>query len=358
MFFYILCEPRYSASPWCKSILNGLENELNKRRLNFTFRCENDILESESGFAFLIGNNENWIEDIISKCTTKNIHPIVLSSQSEDRFIGRCSCVTSNLAQSLGKILGYFRDAGKISTALFGVNEVSLSNMTLLDSFKNILGDMFSDDCVFYNRGSIDECCKKFISNIDKYDSVICVNDFASIKLIKMISKAGKELPVISYGGSIIARNYYKNLMTVSMGYESYGRAAMNIYDILKSSDDLEYIRLTVKCKFDERILKMFNKYGDTSVYVESSNEHEDIRFYSDDSIIEMFKIENMLSMCDDIDFMIITHLFEKESYETIAEKLFCSVNTIKYRVKKMKENSGYSSKDKMMDVIKEYCGL
>lgn len=355
---YVLIEPLFSDSPWGRIIFDGLKNELVRRKQKYLTDIGTDGNISERGFAFLIGNNGNWLEENIIKCEKNSIHPIILSSLSEAKFYGRCSTVSSNIRQSMIKVLDYLKMHGKESTALFGVNVFSLTNMMQLENYRCYTGKDFSDDSVYYNNGSVDECSNRLISDIAKFDSVIGVNDFATIHLLKKLADAGKNLTVVSYGNSELAKKYYPDLFSVSMGYENYGKAAFDIYETLKNNAETDYIMTTVKCRLDDKFLsESDNGCSQVKRYVPSA-ETKDLCFYSDDEIMDMLNIENMLHYCDNIDYEIINLLLNGLSYEEIAEKLFCAVNTVKYRVKKMKSNCLCESKSKMMRILKNYCGI
>lgn len=78
--------------------------------------------------------------------------------------------------------------------------------------------------------------------------------------------------------------------------------------------------------------------------------------FYGDNEMSELIRIENMLLSCDEIDSEIINLLMSGYSYEEIAEKLYCALNTVKYRVRKMKDTCKCDSKRALVDMIKGYC--
>jgi len=356
--YHIFTEPLFVNSPWCKGIFDGLVAELAKRRSDFSYFPSGYMNLEKNSFAFLIGNNECWLESTIRVCEEHCIHPIILSCQSDNKFIGRCSCVSSNVMHSMSVVINYLKENGRTSTALFGVNKVSLTNMTQLECYKKILGDTYDESCVYFNTGSVDECSDRFINELDKYDSIIGVNDFATVQLIKKLSVLGKEIPVISYGSSELAKKFFPDLLSVSMGYEDYGAAALSICDALKGCSGIDYIRMVVKCKFDDILNGALNTRYEQAPRLDFFDADKDIDFYNDDDLLEMLNIENMLLACDETDNEIIKLLLADMSYEQIAEKLYCAPNTVKYRVKKMKENCVSKTKNEMVSILRNYCEI
>lgn len=348
---YILSEPLFVVSTWYKTILKSLTDELNKKKYIYKIINTDEFYDdNESDYAFLIGTNKSWLDDRIALCMKRSIYPIVMSTQQEFSLNGTYSIVTSNLSVTMKRLISFLNYNGKCRTALFGVNSLSLTNMSILKQFadqKEIEG------CVYFNTGSVNVCAEQMVKDIDKYDSVISVNDFATILLIKKLNEAGKNTFLISYGGTRLAKKYYPELMSVSMGYENFGKAAICIMEALRTNPTFDSLTINVQSQFEN--IDFYNY--DNTLISESSDSFRlcDEKFYSDSEINDMIRIENMLLQCDDTDSEILNLLLSGNSYEEISEIVFCALNTVKYRVKKMKENCNCERKNEMIDLIKRY---
>lgn len=64
--------------------------------------------------------------------------------------------------------------------------------------------------------------------------------------------------------------------------------------------------------------------------------------------------IEILLSSCNLLDLKIILGLLENHSYATLAEKLYASINTIKYRVNHMIQVLGLHTKSEFVDTLNQ----
>ncbi len=358
MDLYILSEPLFVKSPWYKTICNGLVAELCRRKLPFT-DCDIDTLpqgvDGES-FAFLLGTNVKWLNECITSCGRLNIHPIVLGTQGNEGFGGICSAVTSNLSHSMSYLLSYLYSKGKRRTALYGVNRLSTTNLAQMEQFKGNTVIPSTDEDIYFNEGSISDCSDMFIDNIDRYDSVISVNDFATVSLMRKLNAAKKDILIVSYGGTRLAKKYFPELLTVSMGYDGFGKAAASICEMLNANKAIDCLTVQVKCVIENEAK---SGSGTSEAALEGDlhgNDSTDTRFYGDSEMNELIRIENMLILCDEIDSEIINLLMSGYSYEDIAEKLYCALNTVKYRVKKMKETCGCESKRELIGMIKSYC--
>ena len=356
IMYYILSEPFFTASPWYRIIYNSLTDELSRKKLQFIHSGSiiQPTFQQEKSYAFLIGTNAEWLNKNIEDCLNSDIHPIILSTQQNSQLNGIYSSVTSNLESSFEIVMKYLQSISKSRTALFGVNKLSLTNMTLFEKFKCY--NCYTSDSIYYNDGSVSNCADMFINDIDKYDSVISVNDFSSVFLLKKLSETKKDIFVISFGGTNLARKYYPWLATVSMGYENFGKAAVSLSEALKNNSAVDYMTYTVKCNFEN-----INPSANFNVLSEDSRisgNAYDKKFYADSEMNDMIRLENMLLNCDETDYKILNLLIRNYSYEYIAEKLFCALNTVKYRVKKMKENCNCSSKNEMLAIFGNYCEI
>ena len=77
--------------------------------------------------------------------------------------------------------------------------------------------------------------------------------------------------------------------------------------------------------------------------------------FTQDEQLLEIQSLEKMLRMCDTIDFKIIGGLFDGKSYTKIGDALYISESSVKYRIKRMLNNSGIESIVKILELYKKY---
>ena len=260
MEVYLFVEPEYENSPWCISILDGLHYAFNYKKRNITPVVSLNTLDiKEPGsFLVLVGSNPLWIKNALLNEKVKNLHPVILSSQPYRSLPGIYSYVTSDNKGSMNYLLNYFKNNNKSKPALYGVNSNSLPNIARKERFLGNSIFAVTEQDIFYNDGSIDQCFLSFEKQINKYDCVICVNDFAAIHLIKQLERKGIEnIPIASYGGTLLSANFYPNLLTVSTCYEEFGKAALSICETLHKNSALQYMSIlfqkiySIVCRYD-----------------------------------------------------------------------------------------------------------
>lgn len=356
---YILSEPLFIQSPWYKKTYKGLTAELGKKRIRFAKVLKTDDIKKpqKGSFAFIIGANVKWLAESVEFCEKYGIYPIILGVHSDIGIDCSYSSVISDISDSMKYIINNFEKSGMCKTALFGINRISGTNISELRCFEKIMGERFSESDVYYNDGSIVECCNDFLANFRSYDSVISVNDFAAVCLLKKLAESGRSIPIVSYGGTCISERYFPDLPTVSFEYEAFGRAAVWISEAKKNNPTFDRVTVSIKFKIEnEKAIKSVEENLERMPKNEVATIEDP--FYYDSTVKDLIRIENMLLLCNDEDFEIIAMLARGESYETIAEKLFCSSGTVKYRVKKMKENCLCETKEELLKIIGNYCEI
>jgi len=249
----------------------------------------------------------------------------------------------------MDSILKRLSKNGKTRCALYGVNNASILNITQMEYFLENKYINVSKDDVFYNKGSLSQCYEEFIKKADKYDSIISINDFATVSLFKNLKSDAKNYMIAGYGGGFLSREYSTDIMLISLNYEDFGKAAVSVCDIIRSNEGIDTVDVYVK-------YSVYPETSDDKDLREFEDSHElplDDIFYSDEETDRLLKTEKMFQFCDEMDYIILSLMAKDLSYEEIAESLFCSVNTVKYRVKKLKESCNCKSKAQLMELIK-----
>ena len=78
-------------------------------------------------------------------------------------------------------------------------------------------------------------------------------------------------------------------------------------------------------------------------------------RFYEDDEVKRLLKVERLLNVCNDTDIKILQMLIEGKTYEVIAESCFLSKESIKYHIKKYISTCRVTSKNELIKTIGDF---
>ena len=69
----------------------------------------------------------------------------------------------------------------------------------------------------------------------------------------------------------------------------------------------------------------------------------------------EFFRVEAVLAGCDDLDLSILRGLADGARYEELSEALFISVNTLKYRLKKIMAAARVHDRRELAELMMKY---
>lgn len=356
----ILTEPGYEKSSWGKTTLEGLISALIKKKLEFSNAASISSVKKQEEFQYLIiiGSDEKWLGNVLSYCDKINVHPIILSNVTRTFSSVIYSSVTSDIEKSMYYLIHYLKKRGKTKPALYGINPASVSDLARKENFLTFAHGIATAEDIFYNNGSLEKCFENFFADYKKYDCIICANDYAAISLSRNLKK--KQVPedrflTVSYGGTLLSKKI-SSLLTVSMCYEEYGKAAIAICETLSKNPALLYLNIAVKWKINNVDSLSVNGQPTTHHTVNPTSLNiTDEFFYSDREMLEMILVENMLSTCDAVDFKILDLLLMGRSYEVVADNCYISHNTVKYRTKKLMDICKTQTKKDFLNLVKKY---
>ncbi len=343
---YILTEPNYSNSVWCKNFLNSLIEALRKHRIPF---CEVfDIVPNDAETVFLIAADYRWTKKTIKKLNLSNISPILICNHLEPLAGCKYNCVSSDVYTSVRTLFEKIVSAGKKNIALYGVNTRSLADIGKVDTLFSYKDETLFDVKVYNNNGSLKECYKTFEKDKGKIDAVICTNDFVAISLVRNLNAEDlKRITVYSLADSALSKYYREFITSVNIDYNQYGRAALFLYKSLKKHAYLSNI--SVNLAWDVEVKSEISE----SVKIDSADISD--TFYEDSEVNEMMTVERILSVCDSVDRIILKGLVEKKTIEEINEQAFMSENAVKYRIKKILTDCNIEDKAELVKLLKKY---
>lgn len=346
----ILTEPAYSGSIWCKELLKSLTDRLRQKRIPF---CEVfDGIENNGDGVFIIASDYNWIKSTVSKLNSAGIKPILICNQAEQIHGCDYSCVCSDINGSMKYLISELKAAGRTRVALYGVNTSSISDIGRVDGLFAFKDESFNKMRIFTNNGSLKNCFDEFFKKCASFDAVICSNDFAAVSLIRNLLKIAPDelnrLKILSCAQTKLS-GYYKNMLTsVNMNFEQYGKAAVFIYEKLKSHQYMSGITITVKWN-DE------NEKTPQHKTVTVNNSKSGYEFYADKDMRDMLTVEQILNLCSDTDRLIITALTDGLTLEETAERCFLTEGGVKYRIKRILNECKLSDKSELLTLLKDY---
>lgn len=352
----ILTEESFSNSVWCRSLVAGLVAELKLKRLDFAFISSAQELAA-GGDVYIIASSRGWVQAVLQACRLRQCRPVLLCNQAFQDPEPLCSTVCSDIHGSMAHLVEVLRRSGRGRIALYGVNPNSASDASHRSGFLAAV-DGKQDD-VFINNGSLERCYADFRGNVDRYDAVICTNDFAAVSLVRrLLEEAPQELErlvVIGCAETRLTEFYREHMISLRVNHRQFGRAAVTLLENLRRNEYLSQIAMSIRCDFAPLAeLSALAPPAENAVAPVRIPPARDL-FYEDRELDDMLRVERLLSECDETDRTIIAGMLRGEAYEKIAEHCFVTVSTVKYRVRKMLSVGRMSGRAELVRLAGKY---
>ena len=161
---------------------------------------------------------------------------------------------------------------------------------------------------------------------------------------------------MISYSNTYISRCTSPAISTVSASFGNFGQHAFMIADCISKGENVSGIRILSNWEIIHR---------ETSSSLPLTAPGEDNippsvqgSFYRDGELIEMMRVETLLSECDKIDLEILEAILEGKKTAEIEERCFLTETAVKYRIKKMKDICFVESRATLRSLLSKYLSL
>jgi len=241
---------------------------------------------------------------------------------------------------------------------LYGVNPESLSDLSLLQGYQAAIG--FAPAYIYYNNSSLSQCYNELAQQSDPPDALICTNGFAAISMVRRLKAEQPEylqrLKIISCQKSALAACYADHILSIHHNSNEYGKSAVLLYENLRKADYLSHMLMLVN--WDMRELDCA---GQAHLITPSALSHPAIvsepvaSFYRDQELNDMMVLEMLLHDLAPEDRVILSGLMAGQSLASIADQVFMTISTVKYRIKRMVSASGLSDKGRLLALIQQY---
>ena len=219
---------------------------------------------------------------------------------------------------------------------------------------------LFFDKNDIYPLGKdgIEACFETLFSNISKYNAVICSNYITAIYLISSLKERGiavpKDIYAVAYGDSQLGRTYSPSITAITLNHAALGVQAVEVYRYISKQEENISITARIPCRI---IPAGSTEYApDNHVNVsEKEVVFTDAIYIKNQKLHEIQCLEKLLRECDNADVEIIKHLIDGKTHSAIAEEMFISENTVKYRIRRMLKISGLNSSVEMTKLYKKF---
>lgn len=342
----VLVEERYRDNIRFNEAFEGFKNAVFARKESYVILKNKNDFDKKERVLVVFGISLNWIEEIFSFCNERNIHPLVFGLRPKFHLIP-FSYLSKDYVMSFylltNKIISTSRKKGKI--AFIGFNPSSPHDLFKKEGFLLAAKENHAEYAFFDNEGDSNALINKLISQEEDFDDLVFVNDDLLLLYISKSENAPNK-NMAGFGESKLKEFIRIPYITGSIDYFEAGKVLANLYFFLAKQKEIYSISvkmpLKLSCEIKEETPKTY------------PNE-EDIDFYHDKAIEEIDLLNETLLNMDETDMNIVILLENGAKYEAIADACYVSLNTVKYRIKKILKISKRKNKAELLSLFAKY---
>jgi DNA-binding LacI/PurR family transcriptional regulator len=340
-----LDEKSYTSSQYTNVIqgINVAASHINMRPDLISEKSFDSVDFNEIPFAAIVtGISMPFIQKTIASLRAHQ-RCAVLAGMDSEQFGNDVSCATPSRRVETQQLVNYLHHCNKGNIALVGFGCHSINDNFRYHAAMSAVtawGKLLHEHDVFLWEQEPNESFDNFLNNHSQYNAVICPNDMIAIHFIDYIKKHGIQVPkdlfVSSFGGSSIGCYHKPSVTSMTMDMLSVGEQAFQVWRFVMKNESAQQTAL--KITVPSRIL-----IRESTAYLQVDNfdspvlspAHQDY-FYHKPSIAVLVAIEKCLNQRDNIDMKIIEGIMASKSYEVIADELYISASTLRYRLNKI----------------------
>jgi DNA-binding LacI/PurR family transcriptional regulator len=359
----VLSENSYKDTTWYKRIFSGIENQINTRKERINDLDFTDINTLEPGSVLIvIGFSGKFISDAVNSCLENNVRPLLVASNSNLAESDNISCITVNRENIMFENVTTLFDNGYKRIAMIGVNPQVYTDVSHMQGYRlAVLNHGFINykDDIYYNTIGLVDTINRFMQNYEKYDAVVCTNDYVAILLLDFLHKAEVRVPqqiaVTGAGNLEVSRFTNPPLTTIDIPLDEAGKQAIVLYRTLLTHPAITSLYSTFKLNIiyrESTIVSKISKH--TELYTDDSYSSVLEPDY-EKSMRPIWALANTYDLMDDIDKHIIYGILHNLSNSEIADSVYISDSTLQYRLNKLYEQTGTSGKKEIRELMIKY---
>jgi len=162
-----------------------------------------------------------------------------------------------------------------------------------------------------------------------------------------------ENIDIISYSNTLISRCTAPTVSTVRANFKSFGQLAFIIVDCISKGIPINGIQISCSWEIIHRETSSQCEGAETVCYC--ADRGIPGKFYDDPELMEMMRIETILSECDSADLEIIEAILAGKKTAEIESLCFLTETAVKYRIKKMKDICNANSRAQLREILTKY---
>jgi len=370
----IISDPFYNQSTWYQQIVDGIRTASSKIHapveINILSDVSPNLSEHELSSPVIVTNgSQDFLYHVVG--TLRQIgKPIVLSGLNSENFGDDISCATCSRSAEMHRLIHYLVRNDRSRIALVGFWTKSQNDMLYFHAAKSAMlrcDVPISDSSTFFWEERLEESLSAFLKQGEQYNAAVCPNDAVALCVANACRSHGIDIPrqLFLTGASNMHIGQYcdPSLTTIAVDFNAIGEETFKVWHYVHGHDDCPtYIKALIPGKLIVRASTAFSPDADWQEWkfnVPDETEYEQENcFFTDPMIQSLMRVEHCLHNMDEEDKKILVGILQGKSYEALAEELYMSTSSIRYRRNKIFRDAGLSSRSAFEAFMREQLNL
>ncbi len=345
MPIFLCYDPYKRSTSWTQEKHQSMVNEFAKRRIKYLSVSSPEELESyrnefeaEHSSIVFFPASENERQYLFDRYGSFPLHKIIFSHHDVGAAARNFSSVMSDFYGDMEHAISHLRERGCKRIALFNANPSSYHDRLRIETYKHFIGE---DALVFTTQNKIYPSITALLQCHETIDAIICINDFVAFCLILFLDHLDaewqKKIALLSFSNSILSGLCSPSLTSISLNYIDGGKEVATIHKAVEKNPKMAYMHVVMKSTLYARETSAVQSPAGICFAAHAPYDMEQIK-----AIIapqrKNAQLEKLLRISDETDLAVLHGLILENSLSDIANRLYLTRDTIKYRVRKFKD--------------------
>ena len=356
MTLYLFVQPRSADTHWNALTLRGIREALRRKECGVIERefdgktAPPDLLPG--AVAVCAGVSLAWMKRAGSTLSAAGARAVFTGCTPENG-VAAAGFVSSDHARAMEGLIGDFAARGYARPMLLGINADSAADRVKERVF---LRSGRSPEDVFPFRGRMREVCAAATERMEHYDWILCANSLAARLMIKVLEERGDPVPPMAAFADVSHGRVRPAFLTVAeVDMAGIGRRAVIAAEKLAKDPELSSLTILVNCPVQSLLLPRERRGSPGRDGLRKEEGEASFNLYADGALAEVMQAEKILSAADSLDLEILSMLRDDRGNAEMAEALFTSESTVKYRVRRMLGLAGLPDRKALARLMASY---
>ncbi len=354
MPIYVVSEQAGLDSYWIEDVLKGLKAEADKKNLAVqNFFLPETVINTENPIVLAVGYTKPWFTDACRHIKEAGGTAVAVNAAASANIERADATVGFDYDGATEDLVSYLYAAKKRKIAFVGCTG-RLSLESKMAAFKKsaekhaLVHEAMTFSCM-------SELSSSFSKIYENFDAVICSRDAEANHLIALLKKHKISVPenifVASYGGNKLSLRDGASITCAGLDFAALGAAAVKLHRFLSKNDAVGKVSVSVPCP-----IKVGNSTASRTIPASRfGNAVGPSAYRTDNDYMMYLRAEELVRLWDQLDRKIVAGLCKGKNMSMIAEEMFISQSSVKYRVKKMLDSANISDRRELVKIVQKF---